>query len=190
MNFDYILSFYNNHYSIFILLLLLGVIIEWPVITFSVSLLATKLNFNFFEIWAISFFGDIVWDLIYFHIWKYIWNKFIKKDLNHKYLVKIDETIEKNHLFETLLMIKYTPPITIAGLAYLWFKKIEIKKFILSILPIIIFNSLLITSLWYFFGSYFLSSDNFSYTIIWIFFAFGLLYFIIKFLPKLFAKNE
>ena len=216
MNFSYIFSFYSEHYAIFMILLLIGVVIEWPVIIFSISLLATKLGFGFWEILAISFWWDIAGDIMYFHIWKYIWYKFINKNnkiksdnsdniekikndnrsegieeekVKNKYLAKIDKAISEKHIFETLLMIKYTPPITLIWLMYLWYKKIELKKFILWILPIIVFNSLLITSLWYFFWKYFINTDDFYHTIIYIFCGFGLLYFITKLLPKIFTKN-
>lgn len=204
MDFNYIFSFHSEHYAIFIILLFIGVVIEWPLIIFSISLLATKLGFGFWEILVISFLWDITGDIMYFHIWKYIWSKFIRKNKNNeiidsneakkqetenKYLAKIDKAINENHIFETLLMIKYTPPITLLWLIYLWYKKIKLKKFVIWVLPIVVFNSLLITSLWYFFWKYFVNKDDFYHTIIYIFCGFGLLYFITKFLPKLFTKN-
>jgi len=201
--FEYIIHFYESYKIIFYLLLTIGVIFEGPIIILSLSLIASKLKISFWEILFFAFLWDFLWDLLHFLFARFFKNKLknpsvfqtvlfnfkgSKKD-NFSVIKKLEKKLEKHSLFDKLLVIKYTPPISSLGLLYLWYSKLKIKDFIKNDIILNIFSAVLISSTWYFFGKYFVDTNNFVYFIMWLFFAFIVFYFLFKFIKNYLIKK-
>lgn len=185
---EYALAFYNNFTIIFYILLIIAVIFEWPIVILTLSLLAPKFWFSFFFIYFISIVWEIFWDLLHYFVGRFF-KKNIFKDKKFLLFEKIEKKLEKHSLFDKLLVIKYTPPITSFWLIYMWFQKINAKKFINTVIIFSLFNWLIITSIWYHFWKYFISTDDLKFLIFWLLFSFLIVYFVIKIISSYLIKN-
>jgi membrane protein DedA with SNARE-associated domain len=136
---DFALNFYNNYIIIFYILLVVAVILEWPITILILSLLSPKFWLSFLFVFFFSFLWEFFWDLLHYFIWRFF-KKNIFKDKNYKLLENIEKKIEKRSLLDKLIVIKYTPPITSIWLIYMWFQKINLKKFTKDIVLINIFK--------------------------------------------------
>lgn len=185
---DYALNFYNSYTIIFYILLIIAVILEWPITILILCLLAPKFWFSFIFILIFAFLWEFLWDLMHYFIWRFF-KKNIFKDKNFVFFEKIEKKLEKHSLFDKLVVIKYTPPITSIWLIYMWFQKIDIKKFIKNIFIFSVLNSILIVFIWFNFWKYFVNSNDFKYLIIWILISFLLVYLLLKLITSYFIKN-
>lgn len=161
--FDYAISFYNEYIFLFYFFVIIGVILEWPIVVLSLILVSFKLWIPFWIIFILAFIWDFWWDLLHFFIWKFFKKFFFKKN-KFEIFEKTNKKIEKISLFEKLIIIKYTPPISIIWLIYLWAKETKTSDFIKNDLPLCIFTASLILLIWYNFWEYFKNIDNF-----WVF---------------------
>ncbi len=175
---EYILHFYSDYTLIFYIFLIIAVILEWPITILSLSLVAPKLEIWFFEILLFAFLWDFLWDLLHYFVWRFFKWYIIKKDF--KLIKKIEKKLKKHSLFDELIIIKYSPPITSLWLLYLWFSKIPISKFIKNDIFLCIFSSIFITSIWYNFWYLFKDNDNFILFITLVFISFIVFYFILR----------
>jgi membrane protein DedA with SNARE-associated domain len=185
---DYALNFYNNYTTIFYILLVVSVIIEGPITILTLSFLAPKFWFSFILIYFFSFIWEFTWDLIHYFIWRYF-KKNIFKDKNFKLLEKIENKLKYHSLFDKLIVIKYTPPITSIGLIYLWFQKVKLKRFIQNVVVFSLFNWILITFIWYYFWILFVNNSDLKYIIIWFMLSFLIIYFLSKIIASYFVKK-
>jgi membrane protein DedA with SNARE-associated domain len=185
---DYALNFYNNYTTIFYILLVVSVIIEGPITILTLSFLAPKFWFSFILIYFFSFIWEFTWDLIHYFIWRYF-KKNIFKDKNFKLLEKIENKLKYHSLFDKLIVIKYTPPITSIGLIYLWFQKVKLKRFIQNVVVFSLFNWILITFIWYYFWILFVNNNDLKYIIIWFMLSFLIIYFLSKIIASYFVKK-
>jgi len=176
--FDYALSFYLNHEIIFYILLIISVVLEWPITILALSLIAPKLWIWFIEILFFAFLWDFLWDLLHYFVWSFFKWFILKKDFS--LIKKVENKLKNNSLFDKLIVIKYTPPITSLWLLYLWFSKIPIKKFIKNDIFLCVFSSIFITSIWYNFWYLFKNNNNFLLFISLIFISFIIFYFILR----------
>ena len=185
---DYILHFYNNYTIIFYFLVVFIAIIEWPIIILALSLVAGKLWFSFIFLYFISFLWDFIWDMIHYFIWRFFSKKYINKK-DFKIIENINKKLERHSLFDKLIVIKYTPPITSIWLIYIWYKEKNVFRFMKNILFIVLFNSLFITVIWFYFWNLFVDNDNFSYFIMLFFFSLAIFYIWLKFITKYLIKK-
>jgi hypothetical protein len=185
---DYILQFYNNYTIIFYFLLILIAIIEWPIIVLALSLLSAKLWFSYIFLFFISFMWDFIWDMIHYFIWRFFSKKFENKK-DFKIIENINKKLEKHSLFDKIIVIKYTPPITSIWLIYLWYKEKNVFNFMKNIVPVIWFNSFIITFVWFYFWYLFVDNENFSYFIMVFFLSLAILYLWTKFITKYLIKK-
>jgi membrane protein DedA with SNARE-associated domain len=134
-------------------LLLIGMIIEGPIITTTFSFAASLGYFNIFIILLLSILGDIFGDFLHFVAGRFIGKKFKKKiKLNKRRLSFIEKNL-KNHLVKTLVFLKMIPPITSVGLLFVGSSKIRFSKLILASFLATIPLSIFYVCLGYFFGS-------------------------------------
>jgi len=180
---DYVLHFYNNYTIVFYLLVIFVAIIEWPIIIFGLSLMAWKIWISFISLYLISFFWDFVWDMLHYFFWRFLAKKLENKK-DYSLIEKFNKQLEGHSLFDKLLVIKYTPPITSIWLFYLWYKERDILKFAKNDALIVWFNSLIITFIWYNFWNLFVNDKDFVWFLMWFFFSAVVFYIIIKFLAK------
>lgn len=174
---EFALWFYQNYFFIFYLLLAIAVLLEWPIVIFTLTMLATKLGISLSMIFFLSIFGDFGGDLLHFLIGKYgrklIKNK--KKRISSGKIRKVKAKVDDYPLLEKLIIIKYTPPITSIGLLYLWSTKLSFKKFCITTLPLCLISSSLVFGVGLFFG-HFLTPET---PVWWFIVGIGLALFII-----------
>lgn len=177
---EYILNFYNNHIVLFYILLTFVVIIEWPITIIWLSLLSSFFNITYTTLFIYSFIGDFSWDVLHYLVWRFFRKKFYNKSKFDK-LDYINEKLVNHSLIDKLIVVKFTPPITSIGLMYMWFQKINFKKFIVNDFFIVIITALIISSIWYNFWHIFIWNKNdFIYLLMILFFSFMVFYLIFK----------
>lgn len=185
---DYALHFYNNYTIIFYILLLVWVILEWPIIILTLSLLAPKFWFTFAFICVFSFLWEFWWDFLHYMIWRFF-KKNVFRDKKFNIFEKIEKKLENHSLMDKLIVIKYTPPITSIGLIYLGFQKTNFKSFMNNWAILALFNAILITSIWYNFGSLIKDKNDFEYLLMGLMFSFLLFYMLVKVITSYFIKK-
>ncbi|MDD3144611.1 MAG: VTT domain-containing protein [Candidatus Gracilibacteria bacterium] len=185
---DYALHFYNNYTVIFYILLIITVILEGPITILTLSLLSTTFGFSFIFVYIFAIIGELFGDILH-----YILGRFFKQNIfknkNFEILERTEEKLKNHSLFDKLIVIKYTPPITSIGLIYLGYNKVDFKKFLKNIVIFSFLNGFLITFIGFYFGKYFVNKDDFKYLIIGLLFSFLLLYFLIKIISSYFIKK-
>lgn len=172
---EYAISFYNNYTVIFYLLLITAVVVEWPITILTLSMLAPKLEIPFLVIYVLAFSWEFFWDLLHYVIWRFF-KKNILKNKSFKTLEKAEEKLKNHSLFDKLIVIKYTPPITSIWLLYLWFNKTDFKEFSKYILLISLFNWIVISFIWLNFWVFLKDNANLEYILMWIMFSLVILY--------------
>lgn len=185
---DYALNFYNNYTVIFYILLIITVILEWPITILTLSLLSTTFWFSFIFVYIFAIIWELFWDILHYILWRFF-KQNIFKNKNFKLLEKTEEKLKNHSIFDKLIVIKYTPPITSIWLIYLWYQKVDFKSFLKNIVIFSIINWFLITFIWFYFWKYFVNKEDFKYLIIWLLFSFLLLYFLIKIVSSYFIKK-
>jgi len=186
--FEYAILFYNNHELLFYLFLIIAVIIEWPITILALSLVAVNLWISFLVVFIFSFIWEFIWDILHYIIWRFFKTN-IFKNKKFSLLEKIEKKLEKHSLFDKLIVIKYTPPITSIWLLYMWYNKINLLKFIKNISVFAIINWLIITSIWYNFWYFFKDKVDMNYLIITLFLSFLIFYFLVKYITKYIIKK-
>jgi len=134
-------------------LLLIGMIIEGPLITTTFAFAASLGYFNIFIILLLSIVGDVLGDFLHFVAGKYLGKKVKKKFKLDKKRISFIEKNLKNHLVKTLIFLKMIPPITSVGLLFVGSSKVKMPKLILASLLATIPLSIFYVTLGYFFGS-------------------------------------
>ncbi len=186
--FEYALTFFETYPFISYSLLTIAVILEWPIVILTISFISDKLGFSYFHILLFAFIWDFWGDMLYFLIGR----KFRKFVLSRKKIWKIKyiyRKMENYSLFDKLIIIKYTPPITILWLLYLWLSQISIKEFVSKNSILCLMSSLIMSILWYSFWKFFISQkENLEYISLGIWISIIMIYFIIKYIRKSIRK--
>ncbi len=185
---DYILQFYNNYTIFFYVVVIFIAIIEWPIIILWLSLIAGKLWFSFIFLYIISFLWDFLWDIVHFFIWR-LFSKKYKNRKEFEIIQKLSNRLEKHSLFDKLIVIKYSPPLTSIWLIYLWYKEKKVSKFIINDALLVAVNSLFITFIWFYFWSVFKNNNDFSNILILFFFSIVIFYIWLKYMTKYLIKK-
>ncbi len=185
---EYALHFYNTYTSIFYIILFFAVIFEWPITILTLSIIAPTINISILSVYIFAFIWELLWDTFHYVVWRF-YKKNFTKDKKFELFEKIESKIRDESIFEKLLVIKYTPPITSIWLFYLWFQRTNFKKFLLSITIFWLLNSLIITLIWYNFWVYFANQERLEYIVAWVMFWFLLLYLLIRLIRTYFIKN-
>lgn len=189
--FEYAFSFYQNYLPFFFILTIIAVLLEWPIVILTLTLLSGKLGIPISLIIILSLIGDFGGDMLHFYLGKY-GNTLLKK-LNFKRksekLTRLNKKIKNYPLLEKLIIIKYTPPITSIGLIYLGTTQLPTLEFIKTTLPLCLLSSWLIISIGYFFGEIFTKTQY-----LWVFFfGAGIVIFsviiLLKFLGKFLVRK-
>ncbi len=139
------------------LLLLIGTIIEGPVVTTAAAFAASLGYFNVLLVFLIALAGDLIGDFLHF-----IAGHFIRKRVIEKHGKKVGiskrrlnflEHNFKNHLKKIMIFLKLMPPLTSIGLLLIGSSKVKAKKFIFASFITTLPLSLTYTLLGFFLGS-------------------------------------
>lgn len=184
---DYALSRYDQYFVFFYLLLILLLLLEWPITIFTLSLLAPKLNLWPQHLLLLALIGDFGGDLLHFYLGKYGHHlqKLFKRTLNSRTITTLKRNIDRYPLLEKLIIIKYTPPLTSAGLIYLGFSQIKTKDFIHYTFPLCLLSSSLIVLLSSFFNTFLINQSTLRVSFLGIGLSLFLLISLIKYLRML-----
>lgn len=184
---DYALSRYDQYFVFFYLLLILLLLLEWPITIFTLSLLAPKLNLWPQHLLLLALIGDFGGDLLHFYLGKYGHHlqKLFKRTLNSRTITTLKRNIDRYPLLEKLIIIKYTPPLTSAGLIYLGFSQIKTKDFIRYTFPLCLLSSSLIVLLSSFFNTFLIKQSRLRVSFLGIGLSLFLLISLIKYLRML-----
>lgn len=185
---DYAISFYNEYIFLFYFITIIAVILEWPIVILTLTLLSVKLGIPFWVLIFLAFIWDFWWDFLHFLIWKYF-KKFFQKNKKIEKFNNFKEKIDKVPLLEKLIIIKYTPPITSIWLIYLWFSSEKTWDFIKKDFFLCIFSSFLVLFIWYNFWQYFKETNNLTYFFIWVWFAIFIVVLLTKIISKFILKK-
>lgn len=156
---DFALHFANNHLILFYSLVLIALLLEGPIVIFTLTTLAWLLHLPLWIIFVFAVFGDAGGDILHFLAGKYAKNLISKIPVLSKIQIKNQtflafyQKIHNYPLLEKLIIIKYTPPVTSAGLLYLWASGISFYQFLKSTLPLCLISSTIVFSIWVFFSS-------------------------------------
>lgn len=116
------------------MIMLVLMIIEGPIVTFIAAFLASLWVFDIWLVFLFGWMGDVLWDLLFYSIWRYGFQIFKKQTTSTKvgsgFIGKLDYLIDRN-LALAILIIKFTPYAPPVGLTYLGKLAIPIKKYIL-----------------------------------------------------------
>ena len=176
---EFILNFYNSYTLVFYILFLWFVIIEWPITILVLSWFAPTIGMWVISIYIMAFLWEFLWDILHYMFGR-LFKINICKNKNFHIFEKIEKKIEHYSLFDQIAVIKYIPPITSIWLIYLWFQKINVKKFLKNVSIFALINSFIFTFIWYFFWKYVSSEQNLKYIIVWLLLAILCLYILVK----------
>ncbi len=185
---DYALHFYNNYTLFFYILIIIAVILEWPITVLTLSLFASRIWLSFIFIYIFAFFWEFFWDLLHYFIGRFFKKNFFE-DKNFIIFEKFEKKLEHHWLFDKLIVVKYTPPITSIGLIYLWFQKTNIKDFMKNVMILALLDSVLITFVWYNFWKFLIDKNDFKYIIIGMMLSFLIIFILFKLITSYFVKK-
>ena len=186
--FDFALSFYNQYTILFYVFLIGAVIIEGPITILGLSLIAPQLGFGFLFLYVFSFLWDFWGDILHFFVWRFF-HMNVTKNKKFDLLEKLDIRLSKHSLFDTLLVIKFTPPLTSIGLLYLWYKHTPVLKFLKNDALLVSMSSFFIAGVWYIFGKTIANTNDFVYIISWLLFWFLVIYISLKFVSSYYINT-
>lgn len=157
---EFALEFYHNYHIIFYLFLTIAVILEGPIVILTLTSLSGVLGIPIRVVICFAIVGDAGGDILHFLLWKYA-----KKILNlipalnrlkiqNQTFLSFEQKINNYPLLEKLIIIKYTPPITSAGLIYLGSSGLSFRKFLLATLPLCLLSSGIIVAIGLFLSQY------------------------------------
>lgn len=142
-----IFQFLIHHWYTFIFLL---AVLEWPIIGFFWAIWAILGYFDIRIIIILSLLWDLIWDSIYYFIWRFSHKVNIKKDNDEWFIKKIGE-LTKNHPIKAMILVKFTPYMQPPWLIFVWFSKMDLKKFLTLSFALSIPNTLIFVIWGYFF---------------------------------------
>ena len=120
----------TSGYGIMFILML----IEGPVITYIAAFAASLGIFNVFYVLILSFFGNLIGDLIFFFIGRVgkesSVQRYVHKSINATRMGKLKIYLERNP-GKTIALIKLTPFLPVPGLILTGTSNITLKKFIM-----------------------------------------------------------
>jgi membrane protein DedA with SNARE-associated domain len=120
----------HGYWVMFLLMFL-----EGPIVAIVAAFAASFDVFNIFYVFVLSFFGNLVPDLLYFLIGRYsrsnLIERFVGKLGISKSKIKKIENGLKNHAKKTIVLIKVTPFISIPGIMLAGFLKLSFRRFFL-----------------------------------------------------------
>ena len=173
---DFALSFASQHTFLFYSLVLIALLLEGPIVIFTLTALSWPLQIPLWMIFILAVFGDAGGDILHFLAGKYT-KKLISKipfltkiQIKNQTFLSFYKKIHNYPLLEKLIIIKYTPPITSAGLLYLGSSGLKFYDFLKNTLPLCLISSIIVFSIWVFFSS----RTSFSNHIELILFGFGI----------------
>jgi membrane protein DedA with SNARE-associated domain len=131
-------------------------LVEGPVVTLFASFAASFEVFNIYTIIILSFLGNILPDLIFFHIGKYsrksVVEKLIQKiGLTKQRILRLEANL-KEHTKKAIIFIKVTPMIPIPGIMLAGFLKIPFKRFFSISIVVDFFAVLIFSAVGYYSG--------------------------------------
>lgn len=187
---EFALGFYQNYQRLFYLLLTVAVILEGPIVILTLTSLSWVLSIPLPIVLLFAILWDIWGDVLHFFLGKY-GKKFLKlipaiknlKIQNQNFL-SFHQKIQNYPLLEKLILIKYTPPITSAGLIYLWSSGLSFRKFIIASLPLCLLSSGLVFIIGLFLSQYLTSQKQ----IIRFLIGFGISIFLVLRLIRIIGK--
>ncbi len=186
---DFALQFYSQYQFVFFFLLIIVVILEGPITVLALSVIAPSLGLGFIAVFLFSFLWDFLWDVLHFYFWRFF-RGFQSKEKNNTRILRLNSYVDKHSLIDTLILIKYTPPLTSIGLLYLWSYLKKSSRFLILDAWLVTMSSLIITSLWMYFGNTLKNFQNPSYVIAGILFIFIVFYFLIRFLVSTYLQYK
>ena len=173
---DFALSFASQHTFLFYSLVLIALLLEGPIVIFTLTALSWPLQIPLWMIFILAVFGDAGGDILHFLAGKYTKNLiskipfFTKIQIKNQTFLSFYKKIHNYPLLEKLIIIKYTPPITSAWLLYLGSSGLNFYRFLKSTLPLCLFSSIIVFTIWVFFST----RTNFSNHIEFVLFSLGI----------------
>lgn len=141
----------SSYYLIFIIM-----IIEGPIITTAAAFAASLGYFNLAIIFFLSLFADLIGDFLHFFIGHVLRRTVIERYGNHlglpKKRLKWIEGHLKNHLGKTLVVVKFTPPITTVGLLLAGALRVNFRRFLFYSFLITLPRTIFFTLAGFYFG--------------------------------------
>lgn len=138
-------------------LMFVAMLIEGPIVTAAASFAVVFGYFNIPAIFILSFFGDVVADVIYYIIGYYSRIRVVERFGHHFGLTYARmERIEKllnNHPVKTLIALKLTPVLPTPGLLIVGATKMPLKKFVSVCSAIVIPKTIFFMIVGYYFGA-------------------------------------
>jgi membrane protein DedA with SNARE-associated domain len=136
-------------------IIFIAMVIEGPLVTAAAASAASLGIFNVFVIFWLSFFGNLLGDIIYYYVGRIVRISVLKRFLNRHHtarsaIKKVAGKIHRN-LWESMLITKITP-ITSLGLLMMGASKVPFRKYVFWSSVIIFPLTLFYTGLGYFFG--------------------------------------
>lgn len=181
----------DNTYFIYFL----GIAIEGPTFNVAGAFLASQGYFNIWVIFILAIVGQGIGDIFPFFM-GFFFNKFFSKRFkikkNYK-LIKYLENKTKKDTLRTIIIIKLTPYIPATAYFILGVMRIDIKKFVSTILGLSLFFSIFYTLIGYFYGRIYTVLNGFLGV---IFLIIGILifimfpFFISKILKSFFERKK
>jgi len=141
-------------YSYFFILLLMFV--EGPMATTIFSFLASFGFFNIFLIFSLAILGNVIPDLVYFSLGKYMRKDAIerllsKTEFGRNGLIRLENRFH-THLKKTIVFIKLAPFVSAPGIMLAGFLKIPYKRFFSVSIPLDLFFAALFSIVGYYSG--------------------------------------
>lgn len=143
----------NGYLIMFVLM-----VIEGPIITYVAAFAASLGIFNIYYVILISFFGNILSDLIVFYIGRigklYVIDKYVSHWLKQKRIKKIKKYLHENP-GKTIAAVKLTPPLPVPGIMLIGASELPLKTFLKYSAVVTLFYSLSMAVLGFYSGIYF-----------------------------------
>ncbi len=138
------------------ILMFFAMVIEGPVVTTAAGFASALGYFDPYVVFALSIFGDLVADAIYYLI-GFVGRATVIERFGHRVgvskarLEKI-ELLAKEHLIKTLIFLKFTPALPVVGLMAMGALRIRFRKFLTACFFIILPRSAMFVLFGYYFG--------------------------------------
>lgn len=170
----------------------LAMLVEGPVVTAAAAFAAALNVLNIYIVLLLSFFGDLVGDVIYYAIGYWGREGVLEKyghwlGLTRARIRKLERHFEK-HAAKSLFIVKFLPALPTLGLITAGAVRVPFKKFAAIVTLLIIPRTLLFAGLGYYFGQTFDSINrainNIGYSLSIVAGIAGILYFVYRFFSK------
>jgi membrane protein DedA with SNARE-associated domain len=138
------------------IMIFIAMVIEGPIVTAAAAFAASLGYLNIITIFFLSLFGDLLGDILHYGAGRMLHRSFIEK---YSYKIGIKrKTIERmekhmrNNLGKTMLLVKFTPILTLVGLLLTGALRVPFRKFMKVSLLVTLPRTIFFTCLGYFFG--------------------------------------